>query len=168
MLTVRSATQKDVNSISFLYVHNHRETYKNLLPAEYFETLTESYAKTKWKDYIADEGSRVWVAEENGTFLGFVASTADEELSDVWYLDSLHVCESARGRGVGTALIKAVGRYAYEGGYEKMSICVVTGNDGAGDLYRKLGARHYKDFTGKMSHAEKLLWEDLKIFSEKL
>lgn len=168
MLTVRTAKAEDVNKIAQLYVHNHKETYKNLLPAEYFETLTENYAKEKWQSYIADEGSRVWVAEENGAFLGFVASTADEEFTDAWYLDSLHVCESARGRGVGTALIKAVGKYAFDNGYKKMSICIVKGNDGAGDLYRKLGARHYKDFTGKMSHAEKLLWEDLEIFSEKL
>ena len=164
MPTVRPATQKDVNNIASLYVHNHRTTYKNLLPAEYFETLTEDYAKAKWCSYIADENSRVWVAEEKGAFLGFAASMPDEELTDVWYLDSLHVCESARGKGVGTALIKAVGRYAYENGYKKMSICIVKGNDNAGGLYRKLGARHYKDFTGKMSHAEKLLWDDLSVF----
>ena len=51
-----------------------------------------------------------------------------------------------------------------KGGYEKMSICIVKGNDNAGNLYRKLGARHYKDFTGKMSHSEKLLWDDLSVF----
>ena len=164
MLTVRPAKAHDVNNIAQLYVRNHRESYKKLLPAEYFETLTEDYAKAKWCSYIVDESSRVWVAEEEGAFLGFVASTVDEELENVWYLDSLHVCESARSKGVGTALIKTVGRYAYESGYEKMSICIVKGNEGAGNLYRKLGARHYKDFTGKMSHAEKLLWEELKIF----
>ena len=165
MLKIKAAKTGDVKSIAALYVYNHRTTYKNLLPAEYFEKLTEAYAEKKWSTYIADKNNRVWVAEEDGDFLGFAASTVDDELSDVWYLDSLHVCENARGKGVGTALIKEVGRYAYENGYSKMSICIVKGNDNAGKLYRKLGARHYKDFENKtMSRSEKLLWEDLKIF----
>lgn len=161
---IRPADKRDAESIASLYVYNHRTTYKNLLPEEYFEKLTKEYAENKWYTYIADENNRVWVAENDGLFLGFAASMPDEELTDVWYLDSLHVCEKARGRGVGTALIRAVGKYAFDNGYEKMSICIVKGNDNAGGLYRKLGARHYKDFTGKMSHSEKLLWDDLEIF----
>lgn len=163
-MVIRPADKRDAESIASLYVHNHRTTYKNLLPEEYFEKLTKEYAENKWYTYIADENNRVWVAENDGLFLGFAASMPDEELTDVWYLDSLHVCEKARGRGVGTALIRAVGKYAFDNGYEKMSICIVKGNDNAGGLYRKLGARHYKDFTGKMSHSEKLLWDDLEIF----
>ena len=168
MLKIRPAKAADVKNIASLYVYNHRTTYRNFLPAEYFETLTDTYARNKWQTYIADKNNRVWIAEGENGFLGFVASTADEELAGVWYLDSLHVCESARGKGVGTALIKTVGHYAFDNGYKKMSICIVKGNDNAGALYRKLGARHYKDFDGKMSHSEKLLWDDLKIFSEKL
>lgn len=168
MLEIRPAGPEDVKNIASLYVCNHRTTYKNLLPAEYFETLTDTYAENKWQKYIADNNNCVWVAEDEGAFLGFVASTLDDELPDVWYLDSLHVCESARGKGVGTALIKTVGKYALDNGYKKMSICIVKGNDNAGDLYRKLGAEHYKDFEGKLSHSEKLLWNDLKIFSENL
>ena len=164
MLTIRFADKTDISHIAETYVHNHRTTYKNLLPAEYFETLTPEYAVKKWREYIADGNNRVWVAEDESGFLGFAASMPDEELYNVWYLDSLHVCEKARGKGVGTALIKTVGKYALDNGYEKMSICIVKGNDKAGDLYRKLGARHYKDFTGKMSHSEKLLWDDLSVY----
>ncbi len=168
MLIIRFADNSDVENIAKTYAHNHRTTYKNLLPAEYFEALTEEFAVKKWIEYISFEGNKVWVAEENGAFLGFAASTVDEEFNDVWYLDSLHVCENARGRGVGTALIKAVGKYAFDNGYKKMSICIVKGNDNAGSLYRKLGAKHYKDFTGKMALSEKLLWQNTEIFSKTL
>ncbi len=163
-MTIRPADEKDIVNIAVTYVRNHRTTYKNLLPAEYFETLTEDYAQKKWSEYIADGRNRVWVAEDETGFLGFAASMPDEELVGVWYLDSLHVCEKARGRGVGTSLIKAVGRYAYNEGYGKMSICIVKGNDNAGALYRKLGARHYKDFNGRLSNSEKLLWDSLDSF----
>lgn len=46
-----------------------------------------------------------------------------------------------------------------------MIIRLANENDNAGLLYRKLGARHYKDFTGKMSQAEKLMWNSLDIFA---
>ncbi len=166
-MTIRPADENDVKNIASTYVHNHRTTYKDLLPADYFETLTEEYAVKKWSDYIADASNRVWIAEDEDGFLGFAASMPDEELDGVWYLDSLHVCEKARGKGVGTALIKTVGRYASDNGFGKMSICVVKGNDNAGSLYRKLGARHYKDFTGKMSRSEKLLWESTESFGSR-
>lgn len=164
-MIIRIANKNDVPYIAVTYVYNHRETYKNLLPAEYFEMLTPEFAEKKWSCYVADENKRVWIAEDETGFLGFAASMPDDELQAVWYLDSLHVCERARGKGVGTALIRTVGKYAFDADYNKMSICIVKGNDNAGRLYRKLGARHYKDFTGKMSLSEKLLWEDLKIFS---
>ncbi len=163
-MKIRPANENDVKSIASLYVHNHRTTYKNLLPPEYFEGLTQEYAENKWADYIADKNNRVSVAEDETGFLGFAASMPDEELDGVWYLDSLHVREGARGKGVGTALIGATGRYALDNGYKKMSICIVRGNDTAGSLYRKLGASHYKYFTGKMSLSEKLIWEDTECF----
>ena len=167
-MIIRAANENDVAGIAKIYVHNHRTTYRGLLPEEYFQTLTMEYAESKWRAYIADENNIVRVAEDESGFLGFAASTLDDEFPEVWYLDSLHVCEMARGRGVGTALIKDTGKYAYGKGYEKMSICMVKGNDNAGNLYRRLGAEHYKDFEGKLSHSEKLLWNDLKKFSENL
>ena len=167
-MKIRLAEENDVSFIASTYVCNHRTTYRNLLPDEYFQTLTQESAAEKWRAYIADENNRVWIAEDENGFLGFAAAMPDEELAGAWYLDSLHVSENARGKGVGTALIKTVGEYALSEEYEKMSICIVKGNDKAANLYRKLGARHYKDFTGKMSLSEKLLWDDLKIFSENL
>lgn len=37
-------------------------------------------------------------------------------------------------------------RNAYNNGYEKMSICIVKGNDRTERIYTHLGAKHYKDF----------------------
>lgn len=165
-MTIRSATENDVKNISLTYVHNHRTTYKNLLSEEYFRTLTEELAFEKWQTYIKDCKNKVWVAEDDTGFLGFAASMPDEELSGTWYLDSLHVCESARNKGVGTALINTVGNYALCNKYEKMSICIVIGNKNADKLYRKLGAEHLKYFTGKMAKSEKLIWKNLKIFEK--
>ena len=48
-----------------------------------------------------------------------------------------------------------------------MSISIVRGNERAGDLYRKLGARHVRYFTDHFAEAEsrseELLWDDIRV-----
>ena len=76
----------------------------------------------------------MWVVYSEDEFLGFAAGMADESLAGTWYLDSLHITEKARGKGIGTALIKTMMKYAVENSYSKMSVCIVKGNDNAGNL----------------------------------
>lgn len=164
-MIIRPAKQSDIEKIAELYIKNHNEAYKGLLPDAYFERLTLNYAKEKWNAYLDTAGRIIRVAYNEEDFLGFTAGMKDEELTDTWYLDSLHITEKARGKGIGTALIKTMMKYAAENNYLKMSVCIVKGNDKAGNLYKKLGAEHFSyfddDFCGTVSHSEKLLWNDL-------
>lgn len=166
-MDIRIAIQDDLTNIAGVYVKNHKTTYQNLLDQEYLDSLTLSNAQTKWASYLSDTDKKIWVAYEEHCFLGFVAGKKDPELEHTWYLDSLHVTENARGKGVGTALIQTIGRYAIENHYYQMSVCIVKGNDQAGRLYQKLGAQHFKDFMDKFGNtdvcAEKLLWEGLGL-----
>ena len=167
-MDIRPAQPADIREVSALYVANHRETYCGLLSQAYIDSLTEDYGIRKWSAYLAQEKNRIWVAREGGVFLGFAAATEDAELENTWYLDSLHVSPTARGKGVGTALLRTVGLWASERGYAAMSICIVRGNDRAGDLYHALGAEHLTyfedDFCGTASHSEKLVWRSLAAF----
>lgn len=162
------ATEENLDEIAELYVHNHKTTYKGLLSDEYLNSLTVESAKTRWSNYLFGNENKIWAAFDEDVFLGFAAGTEDEELKRTWYLDSLHVNEKARGKGVGTALIKAMGRYAAETGYESMSICVVKGNEKAKSLYLKLGAEPYKcfedNFGNTATNSEKLIWKSTDLF----
>ena len=166
-MEIRVAKSSDIEKIAEVYVKNHRETYRGLLSDDYFESLTLDYAKEKWSTYLKSTGSKMWVAYNADIFLGFAAGTEDKNLADTWYLDSLHITENARGKGVGTSLIKIMMMYALENGYSKMSVCIIKGNDNAGSLYEKLGAKHLldfeDDFCGTVSHSEKLLWDNLLV-----
>ncbi len=168
-MDIRFAETTDLQQIADVYINNHRSTYQGLLSDDYLKGLTVDYGVQKWKQYMQDSKRKIWAAFEGTSFLGFVAGMEDSELENTWYLDSLHVVPSARGKGVGTGLIRTIGRYALENGYAKMSICIVRGNDTAGSLYRKLGAKHLKyfedEFGGTKSNSEKLIWEDLDIFA---
>ena len=167
-MKIKLAEEHDLDKIAEVYRYNHISTYKGLLSDAYISGLTFDYCRDKWKAYAEDTNKRMWVAYEDDTFLGFTAGMEDSELPCTWYLDSLHVTEAARGKGVGTALLSTMGRFACENGYDSMSICIVRGNDSAGDLYKKLGAEHFSyfcdDFCGTVSNSEKLLWKDLTIF----
>lgn len=165
---IRPAKPEDLDAIAALYVKNHREAYRGLLSEQYLAHLNLAYAREKWAAYRNAPGHKLWSAFEGGAFLGFSAGMPDAELPGTWYLDSLHVAQAARGKGLGTALVRTNGAYAQETGYSRMSICIVRGNERARQLYEKLGARHFSyfedDFCGTVSHSEKLLWSDLDTF----
>ena len=167
-MLIRNATVSDICSVAELYISNHKSTYKGLVSEEYLSSLTVEKAAERWKNYLANENNRMWVAFECEKFAGFVASMPDTTSEEIWYLDSLHICKAARGKGIGTALIKTAGKYALEKGYDKMSVCVVKGNEKAKRLYMKLGARVLREFEDRFDNSrvnsEKLLWDDLERF----
>lgn len=167
-MIIRNANIIDIENISNLYITNWKNTYSELLPQDFLDSLTVNSAICKWSNYLNSENNKLFVAYEKDEFLGFVSSKVDDEDAHWWYLDSLHVNKDARGHGVGTKLIYEVGKYALTNNYKSMSICIVCGNDNAGNLYKKLGATHYKyfvdDFGGTKSNSQKLVWRDLSIF----
>ena len=167
-MNIREANAEDMELIANLYVMNWKKTYVGLLPDNFLNGLTVNDGINKWQEYLTKEKHRIFVAYENENFLGFSACKEDEELKNCLYLDSLHVSESSRGKGVGTKLINTVGSYAYIKGYEHMSICIVKGNDNAKRIYKKMGAKHYKDFIDYFgdteSNSEKLIWNNLNCF----
>lgn len=167
-MEIRDAKDSDIAGIAALHVANQRTTYRGLLSDDYLERLNVEDRAGKWRAYLHHAGQRIFVACDGSAFLGFAACRADTERPDCLYLDSLHVRPEARGRGVGTALIRTAGRFAEESGYEGMSVCIVRGNETARRLYLALGAAHEKYFTdsfeGTSSRSEKLRWTDLSAF----
>lgn len=167
-MNIREANAEDIEPIASLYVMNWKKTYVGLLPDNFLNGLTVNEGIKKWQEYLNKEKHRIFVAYENEKILGFSACKEDEELKNCLYLDSLHVSETSRGKGVGTKLINTVGSYAYIKGYEHMSICIVKGNDNTKRIYEKMGAKHYKDFIDYFgdteSNSEKLIWNNLNYF----
>ena len=58
---------------------------------------------------------------------------------------AMAVVPSARGRGVGSALLEALLARAREAGYEAISLAVDAANAGAIDLYRRHGFEVHRD-----------------------
>ncbi len=169
-VSIREAREDDLAEVAVLHVANQRMTYRGLLSDDYLDGLDPAKQRRKWAAFSRQEGQKLFIAREQSRLLGFAACRKDDELPGCLYLDSLHVAPEARGQGVGTALIRRVARYGREAGFRSMSVCIVKGNEGAGRLYARTGAVHWKDFTdhfeGTFSHSEKLRWQELPLAEE--
>ena len=73
---------------------------------------------------------------------------ADRVRPDEFIVDSLAVDRSARGMGVGTALMRRAERMARSMGKRTMSLGVIGENDGAIRLYERLGYRTTRTWRG--------------------
>ncbi|HFI0042001.1 TPA: GNAT family N-acetyltransferase [Streptococcus suis] len=94
--------------------------------------VSEQYAK----EAIQDENSILYIIKNNEKVLG--SCTVDLSTS-YNYLYGLAVDEDARGRGIGTNLVKLVINDLIERNSKDFQIAVEEENEGAWMLYRKLG-----------------------------
>ena len=166
-ILARVQTRDQLLTVAALHVYNQKSTYRGLLSDDYLDHLDPADLSEKWEEFSRQDGQAIFVAWSKTGLQGFAACKKDTEYTDCLYLDALHVAPEARGQGVGTDLIRRVGQYGRENGFQTMSVCIVKGNDEARELYTKLGAVHMKDFTdhfeGTISQSEKLRWRDLSF-----
>jgi len=95
---------------------------------------------------IESPGGAEFVAELEGIVVGYLCAVKDEspvyvveeKRRFIWIAD-LVVAETARGRGLGRALIEAAEAYAGSEGVARIVIGAVAGNRDAGRLYERLG-----------------------------
>ncbi len=108
-------------------------------------TLSEDYFQREYDHIMADEDCD-WmflVAEDAGTLVGYVFCEVGGELLDepreqVQVLDIM-VTESARGEGAGRKLMNEVQRFAAERGITRITLDVLSSNEGAIAFYKALG-----------------------------
>lgn len=70
---------------------------------------------------------------------GSVPQLAEETAAGEFYLDSIGVAESMRGRGIGAQLIRRMREEAFAAGYERVGLLVDSVNPDAERLYARLG-----------------------------
>jgi GNAT superfamily N-acetyltransferase len=87
-----------------------------------------------WEDDDADyEWTHVLLADD----VGFAA--IDRKGERTWLLDILYVKPEARGKGLGTELMRAAAEYVQSQGAEMLALEVLESNAGARRLYERLG-----------------------------
>ncbi|MGW7811140.1 GNAT family N-acetyltransferase [Staphylococcus xylosus] len=155
------AIEDDMKSISEIYVENWKQTYGPLFPNSDIEKMTIQQGMQIWSDFFIIKHNTINIIKVNNKVAGFIAISPDKYVGNTIYVDSLHISKESRGLGLGTFLLEAVLKEA-KSKIKNVTICIIKGNNGARNLYVKLGAEHYLNFednlNGITTHSEKLLW----------
>jgi ribosomal protein S18 acetylase RimI-like enzyme len=97
----------------------------------------ERDTEQRWRNRLTDVPLNV-IAELNGNAAGMVSATAPDADGTV-ELISMWVAPSARGRGVGDAMVASVLQWAQMQRADSVVLAVFENNERAADLYRRHG-----------------------------
>ena len=132
---IRIATEADVPQMLAIYapyILNTTHTFEYDVPSveeftQRFRTLTAQFPWLVW--------------EENGKILGYAYGSAPfERAAYRWCAeDSVYLLPEARGRGIGTALCKALEKVLFYQGYRRIYALITAENTNSIAFHEKLG-----------------------------
>ncbi|MFL6620801.1 MAG: GNAT family N-acetyltransferase [Povalibacter sp.] len=143
--TIRQAQASDASSLAVLGAATFTETFGHLYPPEDLQTfLVESHSVDAWSARLADPQRAVWVAELDGTMMGFICvgpcklpienleATAGE-------IQQLYVLSRHHNLRLGTGLMKAGLEWLEAQDRSPLYIGVWSENLGAHRFYARYG-----------------------------
>lgn len=144
-MTIRKATRGDIPRISELYRQSDDFHFRNE-PYVYRASPGPGRSDEYLAGLVDQAEGLLLVAEEAGEVVGFVYGYEERKgqlpihRARVFFvLDNIAVDERRRGRGYGTALLRAVIDHAREKAYDDITLNVYRFNAAAIRLYEKLG-----------------------------
>ena len=145
-ITTRPAREDDHPAVERL-LRQIAQLHAELRP-DIFRPASRKYDTERYCGLLQNPDTPVLVAEnERGEVLGYAmlqikAVDAGHPVllpRQFFYIDDLCVEETARGLGIGTALMQAVRELARERGIDKLELNVWECNEGALRFYERLG-----------------------------
>ncbi len=108
-LKLRPAGPEDAALIARLHVESWRSAYRDILSPDYLAGPIEAERLETWRGRLAEPSAdrQAIVAEREGEALGFICVFADADPRWGSLVDNLHVVPTAKGAGVGAALLRA-------------------------------------------------------------
>mgnify|MGYP001545035723 CR=1 FL=1 len=93
----------------------------------------------QFQDAPLNPPRNLWVAEQNGSIVGSIFVMPSDGIAGSAQLRMLYVEPSARGQGVGTALVAQAVSFARDNGYERMRLWTHTIQEAARRIYAAAG-----------------------------
>ncbi|PFK33508.1 GNAT family N-acetyltransferase [Bacillus cereus] len=132
-MKIYEATIADLDGLAGVF-NNYRMFYRQ-------ESNVEE-AKVFLRNRIEREESIIFVAVENGQYLGFTQlypSFSSISMKELWILNDLFVQEGNRGAGIGKKLLEAARAFALEYGAKGLKLQTEIDNISAQRLYAENG-----------------------------
>lgn len=131
MIRVRSARPDEVHVLAKIGIAAWRMGIKPHVTAQIAQRIER---ENPFISFLRNHGSKVLVAEFSNTPVGIGGSeNTDNEISDLW------VSPKFKGKGGGSALIRAMEQVISGQGFREASIQVAAKNERALGLYQHLG-----------------------------
>ncbi|MBW3594282.1 MAG: GNAT family N-acetyltransferase [Actinobacteria bacterium] len=147
--TIRAAAVEDARAIAEVHVASWKAAYADILDLDNLaHPLDVGEREQSWRDRIprvGDEGFRTWVAELDGTVVGyaFTRPTEDDDLNplEVAEVVALYLHPDHFGAGIGRALLERAVAGIRNQGFLQGTLWVLEGNTRAIHFYRREGWR---------------------------
>jgi len=120
----------------------HLATLFDLYRIFYKQPSDEEAARAFLSKRLARSESKIFVAERDGSLIGFVQlypTFSSISLKNRWILNDLYVGEECRGERVGEKLIAAAIEFARTTGADALSLETARHNSSARSLYERMG-----------------------------
>jgi ribosomal protein S18 acetylase RimI-like enzyme len=139
-LRLRSARFSDVPAITAVQVASWRDTYRDVLDADFLAGPIESLLGQHWEAALGGRRrpGAVILATAGRTTAGFVAAWREGAHG---HIDNLHVRPGLRNAGIGRALLGFAAARLLAQGCVSADLWVFARNAGAIRFYARLGAR---------------------------
>jgi ribosomal protein S18 acetylase RimI-like enzyme len=137
--TIRLATAADLPALTALCHEMERHYDGSAAVGE--EAVRRAL---KQQVFAGRSGPEVLVAEADGALLGLATVSIvfpADRFAPALFMKDIYVTASARSRGIGTALLRAVARHAVDRGCSRVNWTAARDNTAALAFYRRLGAR---------------------------
>ena len=120
------------------------ELFEEMLRTIYRTDDVKGYEDGYPDKFFSGDGDLIYVAELEKEVVAFLSVEMYREDGYI-YLDDFSVTAACRGNGVGTKLIRLAEEYAESEGIPAIVLHVEKTNEGAHQLYGKLGYRDHED-----------------------
>lgn len=131
MVTVRPARPGELEELADIGLASWK---KGIMPLVTAEVASRIEKDNPFIPFLQEQGANIFVAETNGALAGIGASEhADNHISDIW------VAPVHEGKGIGSALVKALEEQFRRRGFSEATIRVSADNRRALGLYLHLG-----------------------------
>ena len=137
-MKIRSARLEDARRLAEIHVETWRATYPGLVPREVLDGLSVESRERNWLEWIPHPDTEAFVAELDGTVVGFVHVGPCWRDPAIGELYAIYVTPAGQGRGAGLALMDA-GVRALAVRWDEAILWVATENPRARRFYERYG-----------------------------
>ncbi|MFB7142826.1 GNAT family N-acetyltransferase [Gottfriedia sp. NPDC056225] len=155
-MNIRNAALTDASGIAKVHVDSWKTTYKNIMPDDFLQKLSYDQRTDSWNKNLSEEGTYVFVAENNeGEIIGFATCGKREEnkIDSSGDLTSIYLLEAYQGNGIGKKLMEQLFNQFEKLGINRVFVEVLEDNK-TRFFYEYYGAKLLKSEKIKIAGAE--------------